>query len=101
MILAPCGVRMTSSSMRAAETPSVAGQYVSTANTMPALSSIGSPRGGARRKEGRVAGGGGGGGGEGGRVDARQARKKKKTPAQPAPFSLSKPMSFAVGRARA
>src|SRR3954468_18227712 len=51
MILAPCGVRMTSSSMRAAETPSVAGQYVSTANTMPALSSIGSRR--HRRRAGR------------------------------------------------
>ena len=33
------GVNTTSSSMRAADTPSLAGQKVSTANTMPALSS--------------------------------------------------------------
>ena len=39
MIFAPSGVSTTSSSMRAAETPSVAGQKVSTANTMPAFSS--------------------------------------------------------------
>ena len=42
MIFAPSGVSTTISSMRAAETPSVAGQNVSTANTMPALSSYGS-----------------------------------------------------------
>ena len=37
----PSGVSTTSSSMRAADTPSFAGQKVSTANTMPTLSSIG------------------------------------------------------------
>ena len=42
MILAPSGASTTISSMRAAEIPSVAGQNVSTANTMPALSSYGS-----------------------------------------------------------
>src|SRR3954464_13028129 len=42
MILAPLGVSTTSSSMRAADTPSVAGQNVSTANTIPAFNSYGS-----------------------------------------------------------
>src|SRR6185437_2165767 len=37
----PLSVTTTSSSMRAAEKPSVAGQYVSIANTMPSLISVG------------------------------------------------------------
>src|SRR5665213_1332000 len=40
----PCSVTTISSSIRAADTPSLAGQYVSSANTMPACSSIGSRR---------------------------------------------------------
>ena len=86
MIEAPAGVRTTSSSMRAAEIPSPAGQYVSTANTMPASSSIGSSSEFSRLMIGRSW-----------RPSPRPWQKFRPN----ASISLAKPISWARGKQRA
>src|SRR5919201_2083969 len=86
MIWAPPGVTITSSSIRAAEVPSVAGQYVSTANIIPACSSIGSSNELSRLMIGRS-------------CRPRPMPWQKLRPK--AAISLSKPMSCALGNARA
>src|SRR5207237_947766 len=86
MICAPAGVTITSSSMRAAEMPSVAGQYVSTANIMPACSSMGSSNEFSRLMIGRS-------------CRPRPMPWQKFSPN--AAISLSKPISGALGKARA
>src|SRR5438477_3451948 len=86
MICAPPGVTMTSSSIRAADVPSVAGQYVSTANIIPACSSIGSSNELSRLMIGRS-------------CRPRPMPWQKFRPK--AAISLSKPISCALGKARA
>src|SRR5262245_38388344 len=83
MIWAPFGVTITSSSMRAAETPSAAGQYVSTAKTMPARSSMGSSSEFSREMIGRSW-----------RPSPRPWQKLSPNAA----ISLSKPISCALGK---
>ncbi len=84
MIFAPSGVSTTSSSIRAAEMPSVAGQYVSTANTMPTLSSIGSRNDVTREINGR---------------SCKPSPKPWQKFRPNASISLAKPISSAVGSA--